>query len=445
MIEKFEKNRTTGSSSESTNIALNFITKRLSASERNPEARRLAGEALGGDWREGFFKLVDSLQDGRKRYTLESLKDRDSAALRQEGTYLPAERSNRMAILRREDTGVPTALEIFFLSIFSEKERQELCAMPEAEDPKLGELTVRNVIDSVLADEPRTKKFVHAVQHEVQSRDDKELAVYDVGCGAFPILGLTAALSSPNAKVTCLELHPLSAAIARATVQKFEERGVISKGQITIKEGDALLETLPEEGSIDIFISETLGAGLLDEVGPQIFRRYAPSVKAGGASIPARVKLYAAFVPTNLGVSFDKDTGKHDAKYPFVLNTNGDEVPVLPREEWRDLYGGKEISLGELPKKVEASIAIPQGLKSEDLHNRYSLEVSAEYIIDTAGIEVATRYETFITTPTGLGDGLVSIPEDLLRKSSRALAVKFAFSPGQPSNQAKVEVVERGA
>src|SRR3989344_4463719 len=224
---------------EQDNPTLNFVHMRMSASR--PAERKVVAELLEN--RDGlshaFFSLVENLKDGRKQYTLKELAERDTRAEVYANQYAPTEAAARRQVLRREDEGIPSALELFFTMILSDEEWTRLCRTKEGADV-LGKLTARNAIEAALADEPRTKKFIRAVQHESRKFGESTFVVYDVGSGPFPILGLSAALSSPQAKVTCIESNPLSANIARAIVSKFVESGAIAADQIVIKEGDPL-------------------------------------------------------------------------------------------------------------------------------------------------------------------------------------------------------------
>ena len=242
----------------------------------------------------------------------------------------------------------------------------------------------------------------------------------------------------------CVELNPLSVRIAQAVIEKFVAAGAIADGQVTVREGNALHEAVPRPNSVDLFISETLGAGLLDERGPEIFSRFASCIKReGGSTIPHRVKLSATLVPTNQGISHAKE-GKPAVRYPsFVINTNGTELPVIPTEEWVPLEKGKEIPLTQIPKRVEGSINLPADIAIAAFDKNYTLAVCAEFVIDQDGVEVAARYETFITSPTTVG--LVVVPSELQNEDPASLEVRFSFDPGKDSRESSyIEVARKG-
>ncbi|MDO8513998.1 MAG: hypothetical protein Q7S50_00465 [bacterium] len=427
------------------NSTLDFVYQRMSTSL--PVDRKLVAGFLQkeGGLSEGFLLFVEALSDRRKRYSPEDLEERDAKAVEQASPYVPNESASRNVVLRREDEGIPSALELFFLMLLSSKEWEQICTTKE-EGTALGEMSTRNVIENVLGDTPRTKKFTHAVQAEVRKFAESASVVCDAGCGPFPILGLSAALASPRAAVTCIELNPLSARIAQAIVDKFVANGSIAAGQILVKSGDALTEPLPPEGSIDLFISETLGAGLMDEPGPDIFSRFAPCINRDrGSTIPYRAKLSAAVVPVNKGISHGKD-GRKITRYPnFVLNTNGTELPVVPAGEWVPLEGGKELPLTDIPKCINGVIDLPSGLSRAEFDGNYDVAISTEFVINQDRREAVARYETFITSPVMLGVGFVTIPQKLQKSALASLRIKFSFVPGGNSRLAsKVEVVRRG-
>lgn len=424
------------------NPTLDFVLKRISAS-RGEVRRLVAGFLEQNRLAEGFTTFVNALPDGRKRYSLQELRQRDALAVERADHSLTEESAARSIILKREDEGIPKALELFFLMLLSPEEWREVCSTKE-QASELGALTARNAIDSVLTDEPRTKKFVHAVQSEVGQFGDSDSMIYDAGCGPFPVLSIAAALAAPRAKVVGLEINPLSARIAQAVVGKFVASGAIAENQVYIREGNALHEAVPPKGSVDLFISETLGAGLLDERAPAIFSRYASCVNTQrGSTIPYRAKLSASLVPINQGVSFDED-GKTTSRYEFIINTNGREWPVVPAHAWSLLENGREIPLTEIPSKITGTLPVPADLSAEAFNLNYAVAISTELIIDRSGSEVATRYETFVTTPVLLGDGIVSVPRGLKDTEPGSLEVRFSFQPGAPSNEKSlVEVVRR--
>ena len=227
-------------------------------------------------------------------------------------------------------------------------------------------------------------------------------------------------------------------------MDKFVADSSIAPGQVIIKEGDALSQPLPPEGSIDLFISETLGAGLLDEQGPAIFSRYAKSInQERGSTIPYRAKLSAALVPVNKGVLHTRE-GIRVEKYPFVINANGVELPILPAQEWKPLEDGRDLPLTHIPAQIEGTIDLPRLLNISAFDMNYGVQVCTEFVIDRQGLQVLTRYETFITSPMPLGVGVVTVPDELKEAKPASLKIKFSFIPGSDSRKAsKVEVVRK--
>jgi len=426
-----------------TNPALNFVFSRMSASTASD--RHLVGRLIHEKvpLPKAFSQLVGELEDSRISYSLEGLASRDRYAWAHVEASGVTEPSEIRTISSRPDRGIPSPLELYFLTLFTNREWEDLCKEEEIISD-LGALTTRNVIEAVLADEPRTKKFVRAIQHEMHKLEENPATVYDIGCGAFPILGLSAALHNPRARVVGLEINPLSARIAQALINKFVERGNLQAGQVKIMEADALEHPLPPKGSIDLLVSDTFGAGLMDEKGTELIARYAPLVNSTqGAIIPHRAKLAATVWPLDIGITHD-NTGKRVSKYSrFVLNPNGQLMAVIPRNEWSDLEGGREMPIEEIPREIKGTLNFPANVSAVDFNRNYGVAVASEFILDSDGKNGLSRYESHVTSPALLGSGVVTVPENLKGEDPSRLAISFALAPGTDSRTARAEVVRK--
>ena len=153
-------------------------------------------------------------------------------------------------------------------------------------------------------------------------------------------------------------------------------------------------EALPLEGSIDLFMSETMGAGSMDEFGPGIFSRYAPCInRLRGSTIPYRARLSAAVVPLNQGVSHAPN-GSWVAKYNFVINANGIEIPVIPEEEWKPLQRGMEIPVTDFPSRVDGELKVPADVTVGDFNMNYAVAVISDYTVNKGVIKLGQNPES---------------------------------------------------
>ncbi len=416
--------------------AFAFIQDRIKAA--TPAAEEGVVDLLeAGDIKKIFRTLVSRLDGSRKKYkTLGALHDRDKKAAEAASPSLPTESAQRHATLVRPDQGKPSQLEYWFLTILSTDEWREFCEtiseLTEETDTS-GALTLRNVIENVLSDEPRTKAFIAATRERVKRFNSGPIQIYDVGCGPFPVLAIAAALASPEAKVKCIEINPLSAKIAERIVHKLELSGQIKKDQITITIGNALNADLPELGSVDILVSETVGPGLMDEQVTKILPRYARCLnEEKGTAIPARARISAALTPNDKGISAKSRT----SKYELVLNTDGEYIPIQPDNDWHALM---DADLTKPLPVISGTISYPAHISPRELHNNYSLCIAAELVLDQKGPikngkgrRILSRYQSRPTSPASLG--LVSVPAELMDEDPKNLEIRFQYEPGSRSD-----------
>ena len=420
---------------ESSNVAFGFIRERFRVYNDKYGEARLA-ELRDADVSDVFWKLKDGLKAERKPYSFHELQKKDAEASRAITTGMPTEKAQLDYRRGREDEGIPTHFEAFLLSKLSLSEWKEIC---ESEidigykDTESGGLSVRSVIEHVLADQPRTRAFIDAVQQGVR-RFRGSASVYDVGCGAFPVLAIAAALECPECKITCIEINPLSANIARKLVAKL---GL--QNQIEIHQGDAMEFIVPEDEKIDLLISETIGAGFLDEQMTSIMPQFGKHLSDKGTSIPARANIAAAVTPIDRGVRVagGVSTGYYDA---YILNTNSAFLPRLDRKEWRTITEEETVDVTKAIEPRDVRLPIPNNISSiSDLCDKYTVSLSLELILDKGGRRTLTRYQSDPTSP--IVYGFIIAPTELMTEKPENCEIRFRYFPGSDSRNMRRSVV----
>jgi hypothetical protein len=105
-------------------------------------------------------------------------------------------------------------------------------------------------------------------------------------------MAIQAAWSDPNLHVTAIELNPLSVAIARSIVSALE-----LDNRITIIEANAI--THKPKAPIDLLVSETISAGLLNEPVVQVMSNLSQYLSAHGEIVPHKIDLHLGVFPTS--------------------------------------------------------------------------------------------------------------------------------------------------
>jgi hypothetical protein len=177
-----------------------------------------------------------------------------------------------------------------------------------------------------LFDEARTKKFLSGVRSAVgrlRECTSAPLHVVDAGCGPIPIMAIQAAWSDPNLHVTAIELNPLSVTIAKSIISalKLEDR-------ITIIEANAITHT--PKAPIDLLVSETISAGLLNEPVVQVMSNLSQYLSAHGEIVPHKIDLHLGVFPTSQFL--------HPTAY---LPYNGGQALLSPNERARVTWDAK--------------------------------------------------------------------------------------------------------
>jgi hypothetical protein len=129
-----------------------------------------------------------------------------------------------------------------------------------------------------------------------------------------------------------------------------------------------------------------------------------------------------------------------------VINTNGQILAAVPAHEWVPLEHNREIALTDIPSTIRGALEIPAGIPLARFNGNYGLDVAAELIVDHGGAYVATRYETFVTSPAALNTGIIVVPKELMNEDPASLEVRFEFEPGGNSRSGTgVRVVKKGS
>lgn len=151
-------------------------------------------------------------------------------------------------------------------------------------------------------DIPRTWRFVReirAVTENFLRKTTGEVVVIDAGCGPCMVLGLTALLMDPQrVRLYCIEKSAFSLQAARLLCVNLGLAARVSfinkdARQVTTRDlfGDS---DFYRKNGAHIIISETFGAGLLHERGPEILKHLSRLfLLNGGVVIPERYGLAA--------------------------------------------------------------------------------------------------------------------------------------------------------
>lgn len=139
-----------------------------------------------------------------------------------------------------------------------------------------------------MMEEKRTMKFAQGLYGALASLDVRreEIEMVDAGTGPVPIFGILAALKSPKAKITCLEINQGSAKMAAKIIER-----LCLQDRVKIVCTDAT--KYQHDKPIDLLISETMHVGLTEEPQAQIFGNLAPQVAVDGVVVPEKVIVKA--------------------------------------------------------------------------------------------------------------------------------------------------------
>lgn len=177
-------------------------------------------------------------------------------------------------------------------------------------DTSHGKFSAAMSLDLV-KDIDRLHGFISAIR-----RWPEQEAVMDVGCGAFPILALAAAIYHPGAEVRAIEISPESAESAEQFIGQF---GFSQRVEVI----NADIANHAIDPNTTAAVTETFNAALQEEPGPQIVRL----LHEGGVPIitPSRAELCLRIAKQEFFQEIDlrRDT---DASIAFSLRSDDHEL-----------------------------------------------------------------------------------------------------------------------
>lgn len=248
-----------------------------------------------------------------------------------------------------------------------------LCAqLPQhLSDRVSGALPARDAIDC-LRDEARTRKFLDAIPESLarirKTDPSGQVHVVDAGCGPIPIMAIAAAWSDPEVYVTALELNPLSAELAKGIIIALD-----LQDRITITCGDAT--TYAPSRPIDLLISETISAGLLNEPVVAVMQNLSKHLTARGETLPTGIDVHLGVFPIN---QFESPVGH--------LPYNGLTALLAPTE------------LARIPWKATSPLSrIAARMAIDPCH---ADSVACAWLTVRLGEGALRMNESLITTPT---------------------------------------------
>ncbi len=234
-----------------------------------------------------------------------------------------------------------------------------------------GSLPARDALDC-LRDEARTRKFLDAIPESlarIRKNDPSgQVHVVDAGCGPIPIMAVAAAWSDPGVYVTALELNPLSAELAQGIITALD-----LQDRITITCDDAT--TYAPSRPIDLLISETISAGLLNEPVVAVMQNLSKHLTARGETLPTGIDVHLGVFPIN---QFESPVGH----LPYNCLTALLAPTELARISWKATS-----SLS----RIEARMAITPS---------HADSVACAWLTVRLGDAALRMNESLITTPT---------------------------------------------
>jgi SAM-dependent methyltransferase len=133
------------------------------------------------------------------------------------------------------------------------------------------------------------RAVVNSIDRLLERAPGRDIFAVDAGCGPYAFLALVAALRSPQVKVLALEGNPRSVALASNVA---ESLGLADR--VLILEEDA--RTFEAACPIDLLMTETFDAGLVEEHGSSILKNLRSQVALSGISIPSHVQVDAELI-----------------------------------------------------------------------------------------------------------------------------------------------------
>lgn len=248
-------------------------------------------------------------------------------------------------------------------------------------------------------DDVRTAKFLKAEMGALERLEYKDsLEVVDAGAGPLPIFGIIAALKSDKANVTCIEVNPESAAMAKRVVSNL---GL--EGRIKIVCEDAT--TYVHEKEIDLLISETMYSGLLNgEEMIDILGNLSAQTSHGGEIIPRVVTVNAGVVS---------------------VSRSGAEVNAMPLRRVYEYSSGESVK-DEIRFAIDLTDLEPGNCR---------VTLSSDVVLDDDSI--LEEHDSHITRPVSIPIA-IDFAED---RGGDVLVVSYL--PGQKDEDVKMEYLPK--
>lgn len=156
-------------------------------------------------------------------------------------------------------------------------------------------------------EEGRTMPFFYGIANAIkdlemqknEAGDSNPLEIIDAGTGPLPIFAMLAAVVSDNARITAIEINEASYKFAKKVIERF---GL--QDRIKIIFTDATKYT--HDCEVDLLISETMYAGLINEPLVQILDNFLAQLSDIAAIIPQSVTVKAGVVEKDFVPSFPR-------------------------------------------------------------------------------------------------------------------------------------------
>jgi len=196
----------------------------------------------------------------------------------------------------------------------------------------------------LIRDMDRLSGFIKAI-----GRWPRQEAIMDVGCGAFPILALAAAIHHPKAEIRAVEIDPDAAEAAEEIISQF---GFESRVQVLNTDiADQQIDT-----NTTAAVTETFNSALQEEPGPKIVRLLhqagvkliTPSSSELRLSVGEK-RFYQQVdlrTDTDAAISFyDIDNAALEIEYPNISASYHDDYGLVLPYDTDVISGGLPFSL----------------------------------------------------------------------------------------------------
>lgn len=204
------------------------------------------------------------------------------------------------------DTGCSRISYRYFLSLLSDRKLESepiLQANGMAISPEAAA--------GCMLEHTRTQVFVRGLYRAAKSLNKDSIRILYVGCGPLaPFMTLTAPLL-PGARYTLVEISENAAEAAKVLINRLHLQGRLD----TLIIADATNMKVPEATSYDIVITETMDAGLNNEMMIPILINILPQLKREVILIPEEVTL-------ELLVSKRTGVGERTERFPVFTATD---------------------------------------------------------------------------------------------------------------------------